>query len=103
MPNTPKRPTVRPQSKGSGSSSSSSRRQWLGAVGLVATIMIVLSRTQNIDTLMEQSSQTSSKDATPTTGSSSPGVSDESAATKNPIRQISILGERNSGTRWTFE
>jgi hypothetical protein len=21
----------------------------------------------------------------------------------NPIRQISILGERNSGTRWTFE
>jgi len=22
---------------------------------------------------------------------------------KNPIRQISILGERNSGTRWTFE
>jgi len=22
---------------------------------------------------------------------------------QNPIRQISILGERNSGTRWTFE
>ena len=21
----------------------------------------------------------------------------------NPIRQISVLGERNSGTRWTFE
>ena len=21
----------------------------------------------------------------------------------NPIRQITILGERNSGTRWTFE
>lgn len=24
-------------------------------------------------------------------------------AETNPIRQISILGERNSGTRWTFE
>jgi hypothetical protein len=24
-------------------------------------------------------------------------------AAVNPIRQISILGERNSGTRWTYE
>ena len=33
-----------------------------------------------------------------------PKSKESSAATTNnkPIRQISILGERNSGTRWTF-
>jgi len=33
-------------------------------------------------------------------------VDPDSRTTKvelNPIRQISILGERNSGTRWTYE
>ena len=33
-------------------------------------------------------------------------VEPDSRTTKvelNPIRQISILGERNSGTRWTYE
>ena len=28
---------------------------------------------------------------------------DDDGTEPNPIRQISVLGERNSGTRWTFE
>ena len=34
---------------------------------------------------------------------SSPLLDEASSKEPNPIRQISILGERNSGTRWTFE
>ena len=35
--------------------------------------------------------------------SSTADTSRSTQAEANPIRQISILGERNSGTRWTFE
>ena len=31
------------------------------------------------------------------------GAAAADAGPTNPIRQISVLGERNSGTRWTFE
>ena len=34
---------------------------------------------------------------------SSTDISRSTKVETNPIRQISILGERNSGTRWTFE
>ena len=66
--------------------SGTSSRQWLAAIAIVAFVMVVLSRTQNIDDLVEHSAETSVKEEH-----------------QNPIRQISILGERNSGTRWTYE
>jgi hypothetical protein len=44
--------------------------------------------------VLKQSSPPSEMHSTSTSADTSPTT---------PIRQISILGERNSGTRWTFE
>ena len=41
--------------------------------------------------------------APPVYSSTDTSTSRSTQAEANPIRQISILGERNSGTRWTFE
>lgn len=41
--------------------------------------------------------------APPVYSSTDTSTSRSTQAESNPIRQISILGERNSGTRWTFE
>jgi hypothetical protein len=59
-------------------------QQWILAISLAAFVILLLSRSQDasfeIDTEVEREETVHPK-----------------------IRQISILGERNSGTRWTFE
>lgn len=62
-------------------------QQWILAISLAAFVVLILSRNQDsqnilLDTDLELATE----------------------ETVHPkIRQISILGERNSGTRWTFE
>jgi hypothetical protein len=59
--------------------------------------MLYFSRQQTLDDLDTTSQEKHNHvDVNPTFG-------DAPSDKRNPIRQISILGERNSGTRWTFE
>jgi hypothetical protein len=62
-------------------------QQWVLTICVAAFVVFVLSRNQDSQHFMLQ------PNANVATG--------QSAHPK--IRQISILGERNSGTRWTFE
>jgi hypothetical protein len=69
-------------------------QQWALAISLVAFVILLLSRNQDGQNLILQLDE----DLVPEE-SSSPRI--RSAHPR--IRRISILGERNSGTRWTFE
>ena len=78
----------------------SSRRQWVVALSLVALLlMVIVSRRQ-----VEMGSMLApvNNNPVPLEDVSEENKSDDETTTNKPIRQISILGERNSGTRWTF-
>lgn len=69
-------------------------QQWLLAIFLVSIFMLLLARNQDAQSLVFE-----------TGGMEEVEVEQQESVTKpdRPIRQISVLGERNSGTRWTFE
>jgi hypothetical protein len=62
-------------------------QRWVLAISLAAFMVLILSRDQDTQNFVFETDTESATEETvhPT------------------IRQISILGERNSGTRWTFE
>jgi hypothetical protein len=63
-------------------------RKSIVIISFISAIIVILQRTPP-----DVSSVTSTMD----------GYSRTTTAKKSPIRLIAILGERNSGTRWTFE
>jgi hypothetical protein len=68
-------------------------QQWIMAICVTAFVVLILSRNQDGQNLSLSFESTDTE--------SSPATEQETVQRK--IRQISILGERNSGTRWTYE
>jgi hypothetical protein len=68
-------------------------QQWIMAICVTAFVILLLSRNQDGQnlSLSFESTDTESYGTT------------EQETVQRKIRQISILGERNSGTRWTYE
>ena len=79
------------------SSRFSCSRPCVAFLALIAFVMLYLSRQQTMDNLSPSAQEKVHVDVNPEFGDASNNKK------RNPIRQISILGERNSGTRWTFE
>lgn len=71
-------------------------RPCVAFLALIVFAMLYISRQQTIGELDPTPQEKVQVDTNPAFG-------DSSSKKRNPIRQISILGERNSGTRWTFE
>lgn len=92
-------------------------QQWVACVSFLALVTLFCVRREEIQqhvVVLDESFSSSSKRRQSFLGSSSSSnsmrgggglgsTSKKKVVQVNPIRQISILGERNSGTRWTYE
>ena len=88
------------------SSTRSRSQRWVVTLVMVALVLLmILSRRQNeMGYFLSSTDYGEELSDTSTTTLEQDKIPDSSDAhPPKPIRQISILGERNSGTRWTFE
>jgi len=82
----------------------SSSQYWVLTVTVAALVMLLGLRTQDMNAFLEQAEDREAVTSVPRLPSSlQEQEQQQEQQQQNPIRQISILGERNSGTRWTFE